>query len=387
VAQIDESLARAGGYLVARQSADGAWRSETYGFFRDGPSLTPYVLSALHYLPQAGPAAGESFDRGVGYLAGFVDAQGTLGVGRRELVFPVYTSAMASRVVVLADRSPRHLAVQRAWLDYLRGRQLNESLGWQPTDPEYGGWGFSIDVPRKPPPGGWREPLAEANLSATVFALAALSSARVAADDPAWRQALAFVERCQNYSDEPSAGDAAFDDGGFFFMPGDPAQNKAGPAGRDRHGRLRFRSYGTMTADGLRCLLRCGLAPDHPRVAAARGWLERNFSADTNPGEFAGDRAVLRDATWYYWTWAAAHAFMALGSRQIDTPRGAVDWPAELSQSLLLRQRSDGAWVNPYTDAKEDDPLVATPWAAAALAICRSVIATGGPPLGPTQKP
>ena len=52
-----------------------------------------------------------------------------------------------------------------------------------------------------------------------------------------------------------------------------------------------------MTADGLRALLRCGLSHDHPRVVAARDWLVRNFSAESNPGEFPGDRAVLQDAT------------------------------------------------------------------------------------------
>lgn len=37
-------------------------------------------------------------------------------------------------------------------------------------------------------------------------------------------------------------------------------------------------------------------------------------------------------------------------------------------------QRADGSWTNRCTDAKEDDPLVASPWAAAALAICRESI-------------
>ncbi len=374
VERIDESLRRAGDYLVGRQSADGAWRSETYGFFRDGPSLTPYVMSALFYLPQAGPDAREGFDRGVEYLASFAGDDGQLRVGRRELMFPVYTAAMASRVVVLAERSPRNIACQQAWLDYLRGRQLNEPLGWRPSDPEYGGWGFSIDAPRKPAPGGWREPLAESNLAATIFALAAMSSARVANADPAYGQALVFVKRCQNFSEDPSRSDAAFDDGGFFFIPGDPVQNKAGAAGTDRFGRQRFRSYGTMTADGLRSLLRCGMPVDHPRVVAARHWLKQHFSAEVNPGEFDGDRAVLQNATYYYWAWAVAHAFMALGDREIDTAEGKVDWPVALAESLLRRQQADGSWVNPYTDAKEDDPLVATPWAAAALAISRAMI-------------
>jgi hypothetical protein len=61
-----------------------------------------------------------------------------------------------------------------------------------------------------------------------------------------------------------------------------------------------------------------------------------------------------------------------LGVRDAATRQGRLDWAAALAAELLARQRDDGAWVNRYTDAKEDDPLVATSWAAAALAICRS---------------
>ena len=53
----------------------------------------------------------------------------------------------------------------------------------------------------------------------------------------------------------------------------------------------------------------------------------------------------------------------------------SVRWADELAAELVGRQRADGSWTNGYTDAREDDPLVATPWAAAALAISRNVIA------------
>jgi hypothetical protein len=370
---VDTALHKAAHYLVSRQSADGAWRSETYGALRDGPSLTPLVISALLFLPQAGAEGRTAIRKGADYLADFVDAEGRLQVRAGELLFPVYTAAAASRVLVLVERSPRYLRAQQAWLAELRRRQLNESLGWQPADPEYGGWGYALDVPRKPAPGTPKELLHESNLGATVFALAALRSARVPAGDPAYAQALALVKRCQNLSDDPAAGDPAFDDGGFFFIPGDAAQNKAGVSGTDRFGRERYHSYGTMTADGLRALLRCGLSEDHPRVVAARNWLVQNFSAAHNPGAFSAERAVLQDATWYYWTWAASHALLALRLRQFHSRAGVVEWPAALADELLARQRPDGSWVNRFTDAKEDDPLVATSWASAALAIGRAL--------------
>lgn len=381
--RIDASLEKAGHYLVNKQSPDGAWRSETYGALRDGPSLTSFVISGLWFLPQAGPEGQAAFRRGAGYMAGFVDERGLLRVGPRELLFPVYTAAGASRMIVHAETSPRYLSARQAWLTYLRGRQLTEELGWQPSDPEYGGWGFSLDVPRKPPTGQPKEMFFESNLAATIFAVAALRSAKTPDGDPAFRRALVFIERCQNFNDKLAENDAAWDDGGFFFMPDDVAQNKAGIAGKDRDGRVRFHSYGTMTADGVRALLRCGLPADHPRVVVARKWLERNFSADRNPGIFEPDRAVLRDATYYYWTWAAAHAFLALGvdgrPPKGSTPRieSVVDWPEKLAKALLHRQQPDGTWTNRYTDAKEDDPLIATSWAVASLAICRTMLAGG----------
>ena len=375
IGKIDAALAAAGQYLVGKQADDGAWRSETYGCFRGGLSLTPHVMSSLYFLPQAGPSRLRgTFRRGVDYLAGFAGKDGRLDVSRGELLFPVYTAASASRVVVLEQKTPRNLLAQRAWLACLRARQLNERLGWSEADTEYGGWGFSMDVPRKPDPGGAKQRFFESNLAATIYGLAALRSAKGPQDDPAYRQVLVFVRRCQNFHDDPAAADPKFDDGGFFFIPDDPLQNKAGLAGTDRFGRRRFYSYGTMTADGLRALLRCGLKRDHPRVAAARRWLERNFSATRNPGTFAPDREVLREATYYYWAWAVSHALIALRIDQVDTGRGKVPWAERLAAELLRRQQPDGSWANSYTDGREDDPLVATPFAAAALAICRSVL-------------
>jgi squalene-hopene/tetraprenyl-beta-curcumene cyclase len=372
--RIDASLASAGRFLVSRQSADGAWRSDVYGFFKGGPPLTPHVMSTLLFLPQAGAQATHAFHKGVDYLAGFVGDDGRLKVAERELLFPIYTAGSASRVVVLEERTPRNARAHRAWMEYVRGRQLNERLGWTAADPQYGGWGFSLEPPRKPADGQLRERFFESNLPATIFGLAALRSARAPADDPAYRQALIFVERCQNFAPDAARADPNLDDGGFFFMPGDLVQNKAGLAGVDRFGRQRFASYGTMTADGLRAMVCCGLPADHPRVVAARRWLERNFSPAQNPGRFAADREVIRDGVYYYWAWAVGHALLALGVEEIETPAGKVRWAEQLADELLRRQRPDGAWINRFTDAREDDPLVATPFAASALAICRTIL-------------
>jgi hypothetical protein len=122
-----------------------------------------------------------------------------------------------------------------------------------------------------------------------------------------------------------------------------------------------------MTCDGVRALLACGLPPDHPHVVAARRWLEKHFTVSSNPGDFERDREVIRDATYFYYCWSLAHALTRL---QIDEIHG-VDWREALANELISRQRDDGSWINGFTDTKEDDPLIATPFAAAALAICR----------------
>jgi len=375
ISRIDAALQRSAAYLLRSQRPDGSWRSDFYGCFREGPTLTPYVMSCLFFLPQAGEPGRQSFSRGVNYLVGFVGPDGRIRTPPDGMSYPVYTAAMASRVVVLQARTPQHRRAQSAWLDYLRERRLGPPLGWKPADREFGGWGFFGDIPRKPPQGQPRPMMCESNLSATLFGVAALRSAGAKAGEPIYGEILVFVKKCQNFGESEDQADPAFDDGGFFFIPGDPLQNKAGAAGTDRYGRTRFRSYGTMTADGLRALIQCGLPPDHPRVVAARRWLERHFSVTDNPGAFGDDdRAVLRNATYYYWCWAAAHTLMHLDASVVHTEHGPVRWPETLAAELLNRQRPDGTWTNRFTDAKEDDPLVSTPWAASALAICRRVI-------------
>lgn len=371
---IDDSLTRAAQYLISKQSPDGAWRSETYGCFRDGPTLTPYIISCLYFLPEPNEQIQTSFQKAVDYLINMVDEDGNIRSGQFGLNFPVYTAASASRVVVLQEKSEKTLRAQTAWLNYLLARRLDKSLGWEPSDPEYGGWSFSMGIPRKPQQVTIKDPLLLSNLTATIFGIGALRSARIPADEPIWKDILIFVKKCQNYSDDTAKSDTRFDDGGFFFCPTDPMQNKAGIAGTDKFGRQRYHSYGSMSGDGLRALLACGLPPDHPRVVAARKWLEYNFTVANNPGNFNENREVLRNATYYYYLWSAAHAFTRLGVTVVQTKDGKVNWPQEMADEIISRQRPDGSWVNRFTDAKEDDPLVSTPWAAAALVNCKKLI-------------
>jgi hypothetical protein len=347
-----EGLRRAGRFLLDRQSPDGAWRSDSYGQFRDGTALTPLVLQALLRLP-SGPERDAALHKGTAYLAGLARPDGAIEEGPLGLVYPVYTSAGA--VEVLSRWEPdRHRAARDAWLAYLRGRQLTDRLGWAPSDWQYGGWGYCAVVPRKPRPAELTPPFLESNLSATVYALSALRTAGVA-DEATYRQARVFVERCQNF--DADRGDSRFDDGGFFFIHGDPVRNKAGAAGRDATGRERFRSYGSTTADGLRALLLCGAPADDPRVERARAWLTSHLTADQDPG---------RQAVYFYFFASASQAFDALGIDALDAGR-KVHWRDAMAAELLDRQGEDGSWANAVLLVREDEPLVATSFAVIAL--------------------
>jgi squalene-hopene/tetraprenyl-beta-curcumene cyclase len=354
------AAARGRQWLLDRRAADGTWRSDVYSAFRDGPSLTPLALLALQELND--PATAVVVASGYDYLAKMVKPDGTIDAAAEGVNYPVYTAALAVRVL---SRSPRHRPARDAWLAELRRRQLDEGNGWTPADAFYGGWGYCHPLPRKPKPGEVAPQLLESNLSATAYALDAFRAAGVPADDPAWRKALRFVVRCQNYSEDGTAADRKFDDGGFYFVDGDPARNKPGPLGRDAAGRERYRSYGSMTADGFRALRLCGLPTDHPRVQAAAEWLRRSFDGKGHPGAYPPERAGERDAVYFYYAWSLAQSLPDL------SPGDARRMAAGLTEGIAARQRPDGSWANASKAVREDDPVLATSWALLTLARCR----------------
>ena len=400
--RIDAGLLRAARFLASQQGDDGGFRSATYAAFRDGYSLTPLALTAL-YFSRPGPAQSApggpggpgdlGYRRGVDFLATLVtpapaDSSGagwSLRVGLDGPRYPVYAIAGAILVLNLPDNQ-RHRRIRDALLVELRRRQLSADNGWTPDDPSYGAWSYYKGIPARPSDdhaAARPDPGLTGNLSATLFAIGALRLAGVPAEDPALVAARSFVERCQNL--DPDGGASEPDlryDGGFFFSPVVADSNKAGPVAEDGEGAGdagagHYRSYGSMTADGLRALVRLGLTVDHPRVSAAATWLERRYRADRNPGDFPANAEIRRESSYFYYVWTSSHALRALGASTLDTASGPVDWPRELARQLLSQQRRDGSWSNPYTELREDDPILATSFAAAALAIARMILDQG----------
>jgi hypothetical protein len=329
------ALARAAAYLWSRQAEDGGWHSHTYGLLRSGQSLTPFVLEALLEVPpEIEPLPAAKVDRAIAFIRCHTQPDGALGLAEGETGipdYPNYSTALAVSALCRARR-PGWQAQVKPMIAYLRGQQFSEQNGWHPSDPAYGAWGMG---------GGRRTPpdTGHVDLSMTRYVIEALRAAGVAASDPALERARIFIERCQN------------PDGGFFFTTTEFDTNKAGHDGKQ------FRSYGTATADGVLALLAAGMERHNPRVEAGARWLAAHHHSMDVPG-FTGEAYDRwpRGLAFYY-SATASQAFRALAS----------DPGAGVREALRRTQRRDGSWSNPENLVKEDDPLIATPFAVRAL--------------------
>jgi hypothetical protein len=352
-----------------------------YAAFKDGTALTPLVLTALQDAADAGlpgPDTAAARRKASDYLAGFATADGGIREPAGGFDYPVYTAALALRALSHPENRDR-TAAKAAWAKYLLARQLTEQNGWQPGDPHYGGWGYCRVVPKKPESDGFAPPLTESNLSATAYALEALRAAGLLSPAVAGPAGQVLAGWQNHLPPVPGIRPPGWDpgDGGFFFVLADPVRNKAGlydvvspDAGAAAVPPRRFGSYGSATADGLRALLSLGDRPDAAtrlRADRAADWLKAHFRADAHPGQYAPAMESNRDAVYFYYAASAAKAFRAAN---LALP-GGRGWATELDHELAKRQLADGSWANPIELVRENDALVATSQALAALAAVR----------------
>ena len=316
-----DSLSRACHYLWSQQAEDGGWHSRTYGLLRSGQSLTPFVLNALLPAPQHAPPG--AIDRAIAFLHRNTNNEGAIGKMDPLLYdYPNYATALTVRALHRARQPVSHL------IDWLGTQQFTEAHGWKRDDPPYGAWGMGGE-PRVAPNSG------HVDSSMTRHVLQALAAAGVPPSDPVFTRARVFVDRCQN------------PDGGFFFSTVVLDANKAGQDG------AQYRSYGTTTADGLMALAAMGTRPEDDRVQSARRWLAAQDSADGAPGFIGPAYQRWTAGLRFYYAAAAAEA------------RGWCS--SAMVASLKATQHRDGSWRNPENLVKEDDPLIATPFAMMAL--------------------
>ena len=222
--------------------------------------------------------------------------------------------------------------------------QLTEQHGIKPDSIHYGGWDLESAQ------GAAGDQLKGSNIALTALCLEALSQSMLDGASAAVDRAKQWVLGAQNA------------DGGFVFHPwrSHPG-NKA--MWEDEKEQSKAYSYGTPTCDGLRCLLYTGFKPDDKPVTAGAKWLVDHPEVKYVPGfEEKAKETGWREGLRFYYYFTQAQALPLLPNDEANRRR------TELKKILVSEQKDDGRFQNEAPRMFEDDPLLATSLAIAALA-------------------
>jgi squalene-hopene/tetraprenyl-beta-curcumene cyclase len=336
-------------YLKTQQQKDGSWQTNA----RQPPAVTAMVMRIIAQDAKHGPASTEVKQA----LAWLLAIQKQDGGIYKDLLATYNTAICISALAGLNDpalKGPIEKAVTflkaNQWTDAIAGPD-GQKIGEK--HPNVGGWGY----------GGTK---GRPDLSNTAVALEALSDAGLKPDDPAYKAALKFVSRLQNYSETNNAAWAG-NDGGFIYAPGKHGEGDSSAGeyiGPD--GKRMLRSYGSMTYAGLKSMIYAGLAKDDPRVKAAWAWITKRWTLDENPGMAAAGPDSAKAGIYYYYCTLAKG--LAVNGEPVfsDQKNNRHDWRVELIAKLAAEQKPDGSFMG---DRKwmEDNPVVATSLAMFAL--------------------
>lgn len=310
-------------YLRTHQGEDGSW-SGSVGI--TALALRAFLENRRGYTEEDGPF----ITRPIQFLLAHVKDDGSIS----ETIYNRNYNTAVAITALEATGNPQYDEVIRGGQQFLQGLQLGPKDGYEADHKYYGGIGY----------GGDERP----DLSNQYMAIEALKATGLAEDDPLWDRAVTFISRCQNNS-ETNDIQGMGNDGGFTYMP---LYSPHGDAG----------SYGGMTHAGLLALLYAGVERDDPRVQAAYGWIQGNYTLEDNPG------AKGKQGLFYYYN-AFSKTMRAWGEPELVDDRGvAHDWRADLINRLMALQKADGSWVNDESGRWwEDRKDLVTAWTVIAL--------------------
>ncbi|MCK4343365.1 MAG: terpene cyclase/mutase family protein [Phycisphaerae bacterium] len=335
-------------YLLAAQEKNGGWASET------GPGISCLVLKALIRTPSVGPDH-PAVKRGIECVLKSQRADG--GIYAAEGLYKNYESAVALSMFAVLNK-PEYQDRITALRKFLKGLQWDEGEGKSLDDPWYGGSGY----------GRHQRP----DITNTHTMLDALRDSGLSSDDPAYKKALVFVQRCQMLGEtNPQPFAAGSTQGGFIYTPANMGESKAGY--QQIAGRSELRCFGTVTYAGFKSLLYAGLKRDDPRVRAAFEWIRRYWTLKYNPN--MPERQTQEGLYFYYHVFA--RALRAWGEDVIEDQRGVKhNWRQELIQQLASLQKEDGSWVNEADRYMEGIPTLTTAFAQLAIQEAYPALAT-----------
>lgn len=352
--QRGEDLAeRMAAYLTEQQGDNGGWMHNPDG--PNLPAITGLVVSALHGVG----IDAEAQQRGADYLRSFVQPDG----GVYDRILPTYNTAIALSALAKLDlNDPLVKPAQRflIGLQYSEDAMLDLDVSQvtarvDRNHPFYGGIGYGNNSR----PDG----------SNMHFFLRALEDSGYAGEDVAVQRALVFLSRVQmldDVNDMPYADGSS--QGGFIYATA-PNGERVGE-GESKGGEIeeltpdgetvsRLRAYGSMTYAGFRAFAYAELQPDDPRVAAAAGWIESNYTLEENPG--------IGTDGYYYYLMTFGRALEAWSRMTGSGEVAGNDWRGDLITQLEEQIGGDGALVSVDDRWMENNPVLITSYGLIAL--------------------
>jgi len=344
------ALDRGMAWLVAKQQPEGHWSNP------DFPALTALPVWAI---VQHGAPYPDALERATAYLVSTYNSEnGSFCREPREQRkgggLCNYNTALVM-VALHATGNPEYVPmIQKA-------RTFIASTQHFGDDMYRGGMGYDPDTGRP-----------YADLSNSYLAYEAMRLTENVEDlrretgesaDLDWDAATKFIERVQNRpesNDQPTVSDDPADYGGFAYKP----DSSMAGATTNADGRVRLRSYGSMTYAGLLSFIYASVDKSDPRVQSAYEWTLKNWTLEENPG------MELQGLFYYFHT--LAKALSAMDVDVLTLANGAsANWRVELIQKLISLQKIDpdgtGYWVNTEGRWWEADPTLVTSYSLLAL--------------------
>jgi len=297
--QADHAVDAGLAYLRKHQAENGSWSK----------SVGVTAIALRGFVGSHTPPAEADVASAAGFITKHARKDGSISESKENVAYNTATALVALQ----ATKNKKYADTIRKGQQYLAHAQVDEGKGHKPSDPQYGGIGYSDDD--------------RPDLSNQYMALEALRTTAFDPKSPVWDKALKFVSRCQNRSESNDQKWAA-NDGGFTYTPG-----------YSPHGATA--SYGGMTHAGLLSLLFAGVDKNDPRVQAAYDWIRANYTLDDNPG--VKDKSGL----YYYYT-AFAQSMAAYGAPMVKATDGTEHaWREEFVRKIVsLQNKNEGSWVN-----------------------------------------
>ncbi len=343
--EVESAITRGTRWLRARQTDSGAWSEERT------PALSALALLAIERSGLSHhPEEKAAMEKGFRFLRSQAKADG--GIYAEGL--SNYNTAI-SLLALLQHNDPTDQTLTRKAHDFLVHQQASQMIR-----PELdGGIGYG--------PTGVSPKRQHPDLDNTVVSLEALRAyelAEKAREQPPsltsldWKAAIAFISRCQNVPEtnpQPWVSISPSERGGFVYYPG---FSNAGEI-EEEGGRKALRSSGTMSYAGLLSFIYADLPKDDPRLKAALGWLQNNYTLAENPG-------LGKQGLFYYYH-LMSKALAATGSNTFEARGKIQNWSHELGIALINRQEADGYWVNDTGRWMEKDPVLVTAYSLLTL--------------------